>query len=107
LQASFHESCKGQQALYETMNINHVTSFGVMPSAEARPAGKEDSMKGLPSVDISSAAGMERDLKYHPDLRADRLEEMRSATRLLTYPPEELIQGVSKLLAKHLVQPED
>lgn len=89
------------------MNINLISgSERVLPSAD-RTVVPRHNPNSPPSVDLSGSEALNRALDNLPDVRQDRVEKLRPVATSLHYPPEELIRGISRLIAEQLAESEN
>ena len=85
------------------MNINQISgSERILPSSD-RPVVSRHNTPASPTVDLSGSEALNRALDRVPDVRQDRVDQLRMATSSLHYPPDELIRGISRLIADQLV----
>lgn len=81
------------------MNINQISGLErILASQERSPVKREVGQKA-DRVDFSGAEALNRALEEETDVRADRLQSVLETTSSMKYPPDELIAGISKLLA--------
>ena len=83
------------------MNIHQISGTErVLPSPE-RAVAARTANPPPPPVDLSGSEALNRALQEVPDARRDRVESLRTTATSLHYPPEELIRGISRLIAEH------
>lgn len=58
------------------------------------------SQSTIDSTDFSGTSTLQSALQSHPDTRPDKVAEAKVKTSSPLYPPQELIRGISRLIAE-------
>ena len=89
------------------MKINQTTSHEAVRVSVDRSVLVKTSKSGSDSTNFTRASALEKALKEQSDIRPEKLRDAISKTSSLKYPPEELIQGISRLIADRIVESQE
>ena len=81
--------------VYPNSDTSAVTGIPNRPAA--RPA-----LLGQDKTSLAAAEQLDKALAQTPEVRAEKVAEAQKLVRDVSYPPEELINKLSALLASHL-----
>jgi hypothetical protein len=85
------------------MEINlDVNARKVLSQAAPPPAPRTPGRSEPTNTEFRAAAALERALELRPDVRPERVEEVRNLVGQPTYPPQETIRKIANLLALRL-----
>ncbi len=83
------------------MRVNPNSETSVVAGNPNRPAARPARI-GQDETSLTAADRLDKALAQTPEVRADRVAEAQKLVRDVSYPPEELINKLSALLASHL-----
>jgi hypothetical protein len=89
------------------MNINQINGLDRVHENQSRHPVKRKAGAGSDQVDFSGTEALNRALKSQPESRSEKVDRLRDIASSLNYPPEELIRGISRLIANHLSKSEE
>ena len=86
------------------MKIVSITNLEPGERAEVKPSTVKKPTLKYHSTEILEMCALKKALKEQPDVRFDMIEEFKAKTDSLAYPPAEIIQGISRLIAERLIE---
>lgn len=89
------------------MNINQISASDRVLFGPDRPVASRSNTLSPPPVDLSGSEALNRALDNVPNVRKDKVDRLRVEAASLHYPPEELIRGISRLIAEQLNESEN
>ena len=88
--------------IHDATRLERVLQRQDLPPAHPRKVKDNESAQ----IDLSGARALNEGLERQPEVRASKLERIRNILSTTHYPPEELIRGISRLIAEHHRNPE-
>lgn len=87
------------------MQINPIASSGGPVRETDGGVGKRASLFGADRASLHGANNVEQALNDAPEVRPEEVERARKLIASVQYPPLELIDGISQLLARDWIGP--
>jgi hypothetical protein len=85
------------------MKIHSITNSEAITNDVERPTVAPRSQSPIDSTDFSGTSALKAALLSQPDIRPDKVAEAKGKASTPLYPPQKLIQGISRLIADQLL----
>jgi len=83
------------------MQVNSISSHGVSSPCPEQRAAALTSPPGPDQAEFTKSHSLDRLLEESPEVRAGEVGRAKVLASSVQYPPEELIDRISNLLARH------
>jgi hypothetical protein len=83
------------------MQIDNISSHGIEARRPEPKAATRPNRAARDTADFSQTQGLEQALNTTPASRGEEVARAKTLVSSLRYPPDELINGISELLAFH------
>jgi len=83
------------------MQIDNISSHGVETRGIESKAATRTNRAAQDQADFNQTQGLEHALNAIPAVRGEEVARAKTLVSSLRYPPDELIEGISQLLALH------
>jgi hypothetical protein len=85
------------------MEVNSVSNNGIPPTGNEHVSSVRRHQNHTDEAELHSPETLRNLIDQHPAVRADEVERGQILLADVQYPPAELINGLSRLLAEHML----